>query len=200
MFSLSKDLAKHIAHFARALRNHHWEYDDNGGIYLNKDGLHIHGYYETFANDGLGWQVEPNLVVTEGRNHIWEVVIGNDTVAITTWYVAIHSGSATPLATWTAANYASNATELTTAYSESTRVAFTAGTVSAGAVDNSASKAVFTAASASVTINGAALLSSATKGGTSGVLMSASKFAASRTLVEIGDTLTVGYTLTLTSS
>ena len=199
---ISKDFLNHAKEFLTALRRFKWERMDDGSIFFPEQKVFGGGVYEHFANDGLGWQQDSNLLPVQGLTYLLESAVGNDTAAITAWYVAI-AGTATPLTTWTAANYASNATELTTAYSEATRVSLVLGSASGSssvAIGNSASRAVFTAASASVTVGGAATLSSSTKGGTSGTLLSASKFTATRTLVEIGDTLTVGYTLTLTSS
>jgi len=75
------------------------------------------------------------------------------------------------------------------AYSQGTRPAFVPGSASGGQVDNSASLATYSI-TANGTIQGAFCSTQATKGGTGGVLYSASAFGTPR-IVESGDVLTV---------
>lgn len=189
---------KHAREFLRAIVNHKYEVSDDG-IFMPAQKILLSGRYDHESPDGKGLITDYNLLPTEGLNHIWTATVANGT-QVTTWYTAIHSGTGTPASTWTAANYASNATELTTAYSEATRVEYEEGTPASGSVDNSANKATFTAASTSVTVWGAALLSLSTKGGMTGTLLSVSKFASSRSLPAIGDELNITITLSATSS
>lgn len=83
-----------------------------------------------------------------------------------------------------------------TDYSESVRQTFTPGTISAGSVDNSAAKAVFSI-NGTVTLFGAFLTDLNTKGGTTGVLYGGGMFSTpgSRQM-DSGDTLNVTITLT----
>jgi hypothetical protein len=122
------------------------------------------------------------------------------TSKISTWYLAVFSAAVTPIASWTAANFSSNAAEITSSsegYSNATRPAWTPGSVSAGVIGNLSSKAVFTIyCTTSINISGAALLSSNTKGGTSGTLVSASRFGTART-VNSGDAFELGYEVEL---
>jgi hypothetical protein len=67
-------------------------------------------------------------------------------------------------------------------------------------IDNLANKAAFTIATASsLTVNGAALLSESAKGAVTGKLVSATKFAAARTLYNT-DVFNLAYRVQLTST
>jgi hypothetical protein len=196
---IDRDLKKHRAEFARYMANKQYEVSDEG-IYFPKAGAVAKGVYTHDVN-GSDVRIDSNLVTTEGFNHILDVVL-HDASKISTWYFAMFTGNVTPLVTWTAANFTANATELTSnteGYSESVRQTFVESAASAGAINNTASKAAFTIATAtSVIVRGAALVSSNTKGGTTGTLYSAADFSApgDRSVVN-GDTLTVTYTLSL---
>ena len=86
-----------------------------------------------------------------------------------------------------------------TSYSNSTRVAWTPGTISGGSVDNSGSVAAFTI-NASDYIFGAFLISNSTKGGTSGTLFGCGVNSSGiARQVANGDTLNVTVTVTATS-
>ncbi len=116
-----------------------------------------------------------------------------------TWYIAPYENDYTPLAGDVAATFpgAGIAGELTT-YSETNRVAWVPGSASGGVIDNSASKAEFTF-NADKTVRGLAMFSTATKGGTSGVLISAAKLPAAQILTS-GSVLRVTADFTFTSS
>lgn len=195
----SKDFVRHIREFARAFRNHKWERTDNGLILFQEQKAQLGSVYNVWAPDGLGYTNDHNLIPTQGLNHVLDIVLHNDT-QVATWYVALQGGNVSPGATWTAANYASNATELTTQYSEATRVAYVEIAASSGSTNNTASRAEFTSATDDVDVYGAALLSSSTKGGTTGTLLSAAAFGAVRNLPTTGDKINIGITFTLTSS
>lgn len=133
-----------------------------------------------------------NLMPTEGLNHTLSVLLAGGAQAAT-WYVGLFEANYTPVAGDTAATFPASATETTT-YTEATRVAFVPGTISGGAVTNSASRAEFTSNS-NKTVYGAFLSSASGKGATSGVLLSAAKFATSKTF-DSGSIIrvTVGFT------
>lgn len=197
---INQDLLKHRAEFSRALRNHHYEVSESGiffpGANVTASGIYVHDV------NGEDERTDANIVVTEGLNHMLDVAL-HDASKVATWYFRLFSANTAPLATWTAANFTSNATEITSGtegYSEAAGQAFVEAAASAGAITNSASKAAFTIATAtSVNIWGAGLLSVSTKGGTTGTLMSASKFGAVRTLYNT-DVFNLGYTLSLSST
>ncbi len=128
-----------------------------------------------------------NVVPTEGLNHTLGVVF-KGVSQVPNWYLGLYEGVYTPGPADTAATIAANATECS-AYAEATRVAFVSGAVAAGSVDNSASRAEFTL-NANKTIYGGFLISSSTKGGTNGVLLSVVRFTSPKVL-ESGSVLRV---------
>lgn len=187
-------MEENLKQFAREFRNKQYDVSDDGRIYMPKSKVFLGGVFtHDVLRDGalLGEQSDHNIVVNEGLDHILSAVFNAGT-QITSWYVGLYEGNYTPIATDTAANIASNATE-TTAYDETTRPAWTESAPSSQQITNSASKATFTM-NATKTIYGAFLVSSNTKSGTAGTLMSASKFAASRDVVAV-DQLLMTYTI-----
>jgi hypothetical protein len=139
----------------------------------------------------LGITRDHNIVVNEGLNHILSVVFNGGT-QVPTWYVGIFEGNYTPVATDTAANITAKSTECT-AYDEATRVAWVEAAPSGQSITNSASKATLTM-NASKTVFGAFLASASAKSATTGTLMAASKFSASRAVVD-NDQLLLTYAL-----
>lgn len=184
----------------RALDKGQYEQTDVG-ILLKPQRVVARGAYEHWVN-GKDRRVDPNLVVDEGLMHMLDVCI-HDGVKVSTWYLSLYAANYTPLAGLTAASYPATAGEITSGtegYVEAARVAFVEGAPSANSISNTASKATFTIATASsLAVNGAAMHSVATKGGTTGTLLSATKFAATRTLYN-NDVFTLAYTVTLASS
>jgi hypothetical protein len=136
-----------------------------------------------------------NLIPTEGINYILGAAL-DGTTPISTWYIAPFEGNYTPVAGVTAATFTAAATE-STAYDEATRVEWVPGAVVAGAMSNSASKAVFTF-NAAKTIYGIGQLSVSAKSATTGVLVSIARFASSRAVVD-DDVLNVTSTIVLAS-
>lgn len=133
-----------------------------------------------------------NLVVTAGLNILLDSTIKTG-VTTPLWYVFL-KGTGTVVAGDTMGSHAGWADIVP--YSNATRPAFTPGTITGGAVDNSAAKAVFNI-DANSTLYGAALTNSATKSGTSGTLYGAGDFAGSQAVV-IGDTVNVQLNLAVT--
>lgn len=134
-----------------------------------------------------------NIVVNQGLDHLLDATLAGQT-QITAWYVALFEANYTILSSTTASNFATNATE-STAYSESTRQAWTPnGAASGQSVSNSSSKATFSI-NATKTMYGAALLSSSTKSGTSGKMYAGGQFSSSRSVIS-GDSLLVTATFT----
>jgi len=185
---LDKDILKHAREFKGYIDNHNYEVSD-AGIEFPRAKVMIHGEYE----DDYG--ITPNLVPTEGLNHILMVALSN-TAKLNNFYLALYSGSYTPTNTLTAAAFPSTATEIvsgTEGYSNATRPAWTPAAAAAGQIDSYAAKATFNIATASqVTIRGAALLSSAVKGATTGVLISAARFGNDRIEYD-GNSYGLGY-------
>lgn len=137
------------------------------------------------------WE-EKNLVVNEGLTHLLSATLGAGTQQ-TTWFVGLFEGNYTPVGGVTAATIASSATECV-AYTESTRPAYSPAAVAGQSITNTASKATFTINLAK-TIYGAFLISTNVKGGTAGVLFSATRFSTARS-VAASDQLLITYTVT----
>ena len=166
------------------------------GLLLGADGLLARGEYRVYRNGVLD-EVVPNLIVTEGLNYLVGVALKGVT-PVTSWYVALFSGNVSVQAAWTAANFTAGSTEFT-AYSQATRVAWVGGSVAAGAVNNTASKASFTINSDTQTVRGAALLSASAKSSTTGTLLGAARFTSDKVL-DTDEVLDIGYGLTLSAA
>lgn len=168
------------------------------------EGLKATGRYliECFDKDkNLKWTAESkNLVVNEGLQYMAGTALDGATARITTWYLGLYGAAAsnTPDPSDSMSSHA-GWTEVTN-YSEANRVTavFAASTdADPSVVTNTASKAEFNM-NATVTVGGAFLTSSNTKGGTTGTLFSAADFSApgDRAVVS-GDVLLVTYTFSL---
>ena len=146
-------------------------------------------------NGQLKWEDGfENIVVTTGRNQYLDATLKTGS-AFPTWFLGLKD-SVAAVAADTIASHAGWA-ELVP-YSNATRPAFTPGTIAAGSVDNSVSKAVFTL-NATATVGGAFLVNNATKLGTTGILLGAGEFAQARSVLS-GDTLNVTVTCSITSA
>lgn len=167
------------------------------GILLFGGSLKLAGCYEEGVRGQPGsYRRSKNLIPTEGLNTAVDILFG-DLAKISAWYLAPFSGSGTPAAGWNASNFASNASEITSTtegYTEVTRQQCVFSTTpSSGTLDNYAAKTAMTIATAStLVVKGLGLLSVSTRGGTTGVLGSVTKFTVDRTLVN-GDVWEAGY-------
>ena len=157
------------------------------------------GEYFCRVNGGA-WQRIGNMITDEGLSHILNVAFGSEAKP-QGYDLAIHSGSATPAANWTGATYAAAASEivsLTEGHTSATRPQWNPEAANGGVIDNVNTAASFTVATSGVlTVTGCALLTSPTRGGTSGVLVSAVQFPNVRQLQD-GDIFDLGYRITLT--
>ncbi|QLI49430.1 hypothetical protein vBPaeMUSP18_26 [Pseudomonas phage vB_PaeM_USP_18] len=170
------------------------------GIFFPKQGVMASGEYFDRINGGE-WDRTPNLIVTEGLAHILSVALGG-TAKPAGYFLALFSGAAAPAANWTAASFAAAASEivsLTEGYTSPTRPAWTPPSSTANnSIDNMAAIASVTMATAGqLNVSGAAMLTNSTRGGTTGKLISATKYAADRVFQD-GDTYDIGYRLSLT--
>jgi hypothetical protein len=192
-----------LARFGREFRN--WvaqgEYEaSEGGVLINKSAM-LRGTYSLFVNNE---QVDEfhNLIPTEGIAFILDVALG-DTAKAAGFYLAPFANGVNPAANWTAASFAATAGEITSqveGYSEATRPEWAVTTSAAGVIGNLASKAAFSiVCTSTLNISGMALLTSNVRGGTSGALISASRYPSVR-VVNNGDGFSVGYTVSLTDS
>ena len=198
---LDRDLQKHAGEFGRYLRNRQFEVTDDGGIHFARASAVAQGGYVHDVN-GLDERFDKNLLPDEGLIYLLSVGLNNGT-KLATWYLSLYAANYTPLAGLTAASYPATASEITSntqGYTESTRPVWTPTAPTTPLIDNLANKASFTIATASsLTVNGAALLSEATKGAVTGKLVSATKFSAARTLYNT-DVFNLAYRVQLTST
>ena len=172
-----------------------------------EDGAAAKGHYTIlcFDKDGkLKWEdIAPNLVVNVGLQDMNAKYFAGSAYTAA-WYIGLITGpgaSTTIAAADTMSSHAGWAEN--TGYSNATRPAATFGTATTAnpsVQTNSASPASFTI-NATSTIAGAFLVSNSTKGGTTGILFSASDFTSpgDRAVVS-GDTLNVTYTFSLTAT
>lgn len=162
-------------------------------------GIKLENYYhiECRGRDGaLKWVEDvKNLVVTEGLNDSLDKHMKGSSYTAA-WYVGLTTDSDTFAAGDTMSSHAGWVESA--AYSEAVRQTLTLGTVSAGSVDNSASKATFSI-NGTATIGGAFVCSNSTKSGSTGTLYGGAAFSANRDVVS-GDTLTVTVTCTAAAS
>jgi hypothetical protein len=163
--------------------------------------LALSTHYEVECRDRFGnlkWtDTFENLVVTEGLNDALDKHFKASTYT-SAWYVGITAGTPT-FAAADVMNSHSGWTEVT-AYDEANRQTLTLGTISAGSVDNSGSKAVFTISSNGTVIGGAFVTTSNSKGGTTGILYGGGAFSAGNKTLDDNDTLSVTITLTASAS
>lgn len=169
----------------------------------SKDQVAAGGVFtvECIGSDGqVKWQEElKNLVVNAGLKDMNDKYFTGSAYTAA-WYIGLYGAAASnnPAAGDTAASHA-GWTEVTP-YSNATRPQATfaaATTADPSVITNSASPAVFTI-NATATVGGAFLISNSTKGGTTGILFSASDFAApGDRSVASGDTINVTYTFSL---
>lgn len=156
---------------------------------------------ECYDKDGnLKWSAEShNLVVNVGLQDMNTQYFKGATYTAA-WYIGLYGAASTnnPAASDTASSHA-GWTEIVP-YSNATRPAASFGTATTAdpsVISNSASPASFTI-NATATVGGAFLISNSTKSGTTGILFSASDFAApGDRSVASGDTLNVTYTFNL---
>ena len=190
------DLMQHNLEFARALDNLQYE-QSNQGIYFPRQKVFVSGGFTTKVN-GRDAQFDPNLVPAEGLAQILKSGLGTGT-----WYIATFVNNTTVQSTLTAATFDGTMGEFTD-YDEAARPAWTVPSDPvAGVYTNSASLAVFTAATAvgtgdGVDIYGAAVIGASGKGATTGKLVCCSLFSGSRNL-KAADKLTVQYDISATS-
>lgn len=172
-----------------------------GGIYFPRHGIIAKGEYFDRINDGE-WNRTPNLITKEGLIAAINTFIGSKAKP-SGFYLALFSGSTAPAANWTAANFSAVANEivsLTEGYTNATRPQFLpVDATDQTYVDNMTNTARVTIATTSqLTVTGTALLTHSARGGTTGTLVSATKYPVARVFQE-GDTYDIGYRFSLSS-
>ncbi|WP_288401732.1 hypothetical protein [uncultured Acinetobacter sp.] len=191
--------ANHRKELVKALEDDVYDVTDNG-IYFPKQGILAVGEYFHRVND-QEWEISLNKLTTEGLTHLLNVGLGSKAKAAG-YYLALFSGSTAPADNWTAANFASVASEivsLTEGYTNATRPQWVPADATTNSIDNMGTVAQLTIATSSqLNVTGSALLTNPTRGGTTGVLVSATKYTAARTFQD-GDIFSVGYRISLSN-
>lgn len=145
-----------------------------------------------------------NILPTQGIHNCLDVWLGGTAKAAGS-YLALYANAVNPAANWTASNVASTSGEITSTsqgYTQATRPQFTpnaAGATVSGSIDNVGQEAVFTInGTGPVNIEGVFLITNNTRGGTTGVLLSAARYPSTRVLQD-DDDYRLGYRVTITS-
>lgn len=197
------NISKLQRELGRQLRDFKYEVGDNGEVVFAGSGLQIGGVFSVEnLTKGDGIQFAYNRVVTEGLNHIVNVILGA-AAKISTWHLAPFAGNVTPQANLTAATFASTTTEFQF-YTAATRSAFTpSGAAANGVLGNLSDRAEITiggGGTAQTTIHGLGVISASGKAATTGTLLSAARLPSARTNLEVDDVIALGYQLTLTDA
>lgn len=171
------------------------------GIFFPKHGFMLSGEYMDRVNGGE-LTFTKNLIPKEALIHVLNVAIGSKAKPAGA-YLALFNGAAAPADNWTAANFAATAGEivsLTEGYTNATRPEFIPTNADTDKfIDNFSNVARVTIATTSqLNVTGVALLTNSQRGGTTGVLLSATKYPAAR-VFQNGDVFDIGYRITATS-
>lgn len=143
------------------------------------------------ADGQVKWEDEyKNLVTTVGKNDLLDKYLAGSGYTAA-WYLGLVDGASTPTyaAGDTAASHSGWSENVS--YSNSTRVAPSWSSASAG---SKASTATAFSINGTATIAGTFLISNSTKSGSTGILYSAGSFTGGNKSVTSGDTLNVTYT------
>jgi len=142
----------------------------------------------------LNFHRDGNGIVTVGVNDMLNAYFGATTQS-TAWYVGLVDNSSFSAFSSADTMGSHSGWIENTAYNESTRPQWSAGTAASGAITNSGTFQ-FTINS-SVTIHGAFVTNNSTKSGTSGTLWATGALASNQSLTS-GQLLKLAYTVTLT--
>lgn len=141
---------------------------------------------------------EHNIMPQQSIDHIASLIRGGGASPISGWYIGLFENNYVPDPSVTAADLQIAVGE-SQAYDESSRRDWNNAYDGVGFIGNTGGPAEFSM-NATKNIHGAFIVSNATKGGTSGILLSIARFSTAKT-VEAGTVLrvTAGLTLTPTS-
>ena len=197
---MSNILQRHPGEVARALRQHRFEKADNG-LYLPGakvffgGSLKVHDYRddsEQFID------IDANILLTEGLVHALNMVFppsGGYGSAVSQWYIAPFSGDYTPTADLTAATFPDTATEFED-YTSATRLALTIAAAGTTASTGNTGNEALLVLNGAGNIYGAAIVSVATKGATTGKAMAAVRLDSPKLAMSSGEKLGMEYIIT----
>lgn len=164
-------------------------------------GIKLENHYRVTARDPQGrlkWEDEfDNLVVTDGLNDSLDKHLKGASYSAA-WFLGLTASAPVIAASQVMGNHA-GWTEVI-AYDEAARQTLKLGSVTAGAVSNSASKAVFTISTNSIGVGGAFVTSGSLKSGSIGILYGVGEFSAGSKMLSASDTLTITTTFTAASA
>ena len=188
-----KALLKHRAEFLRALEG--FKYDvTEGGIYFPKSRALLNGVFTAIPPDGIE-VLGPNTMATETLIDVLKTYFAASTQSTGFW-LAPFSGNVTPQATWTGVNFAGNATEVVN-YNQSTRQQWVPDTITTALAQNAAAPGTFTITTGPQTVRGCGLIANdSARGGITGRLVAAARFAADITGLPTAADLGVKYAIT----
>ena len=165
---------------------------DRGNLQGAIAGFIPGGAYEVYHNGELV-EIAANIVPAAARSYLLKAGVAGG-AQISAWYGMPFINAVDPTDALTAANFDATLDEFTN-YSEATRPAWVQEAESGQAIVNGTTLMSITiGAGADQVINGFALVSTNTKGGSGGTLLSAFRFAAERPVQE-GDVLEFKYTV-----
>lgn len=152
---------------------------------------------EVIAPDGTVTQVgiDNNLIPQAGINQLASLIMGTGS-PISTYYAGVFANNFVPTNSTTSADLQTGAGEAT-AYSQTSRPVWDKNYDGVSLISSFSSRADFTF-TADTTLYGGFLVSDATKGGNSGVLLSIARFATPY-VVPAGSTFRLGVSITLVS-
>lgn len=196
MTTMIKMTSKLRAELSRAFRGHKYDRTDSG-LYFSGAKVLFGGVFGCSVDGGpMTWG--PNAFANEAINGLLNAFF-NQGAQPTAWYLAPFSSNTTPTTALTAAAFASTQGEYT-AYTQGTRQVWTPdGASTAQSMVNSSAPAQITIGASAVTLYGAGLLSTSTKGGTTGTLAAAGLFGTANAL-NPASTLSMQYTLSASAS
>lgn len=142
--------------------------------------------------------IETNIMPQVGIDHIASLIRGAGATPISSWYLGLFESNYVPASDVTTADLQTTVGE-SLAYDETTRQLWDNSYDNLALIANAGAAAEFTM-NASKLIYGAFIVSNATKGGTSGIILSIARFSTAKQ-VDPGTVLriTAGLTLTPTS-
>jgi hypothetical protein len=140
------------------------------------------------------WE-QHNLLPQAAVGHMAGLLSGTSSI-IASWYLGLFEGNYVPTPDFTSGLLQSTAVECT-AFSQASRPVWNVTYDGISSLDNLASEATFTF-TADKTVRGAFVVSSATKGGTSGLVLSIARFDTDK-IVSNGSVLSVGAGIILAS-
>jgi len=139
--------------------------------------------------------IEHNLLPQAAVNHIAGLIRGSGPTPISSWYIGLFENNYVPDSSVTVSDLQTTVGE-SQAYDEADRLAWTTAFDGTSLISNASSVAEFTMSSTK-TIYGAFIVSNATKGSTSGLMLSIARFSTAKQ-VEDGTVLRITAGLSLT--